>query len=50
MSQWTGCRGEERNGGDTGCGGSRNGLDVAVKREMEVTQVVEEVAMDRMSW
>ena len=49
MSQWTGCRGEERHGGDRG-GGCRNGQDVVVKRDMEVTEVVEDVAMDRMSW
>ena len=42
MSQWTGCRGEERHGGDRGCGGCRNGQDVVVKRDMEVTEVVED--------
>ena len=44
--QWTGCRGEERYGGDRGCGGCRNGPDVVAKRDMEVTEVVEDVAMD----
>ena len=46
--QWTGCRGEERYGGDRGCGGC-NGQDVVVRRDMEVTEVVED-AMDRMLW
>ena len=69
--QWTGCHGEERHGGDRGCGGGCNGQDVMVRRDiggdrgcggghneqgvmvrrdMEVTEVVEEDAMDRVSW
>ena len=46
--QWTGCHGEERHGGDKGCGGS-NGHGIIVRRDMEVTEVVEG-AMDRVSW
>ena len=42
--QWTGCHGEERHGGDRGCGGC-NGQGVIVRRDMEVTEVVED-AMD----
>ena len=42
--QWTGCHVEERHGGDRGCGGC-NGQGVMVRRDMEVTDVVE-VAMD----
>ena len=34
--QWTGCHGEERHGGDRGCGGC-NGQGVMVRRDMEVT-------------
>ena len=45
--QWTGCHGEERHGGDRGCGG-HNGQGVMMKRDMEVTEVVEE-AMDKVS-
>ena len=44
--QWTGCHGEERHGGRGGC----NGQGVMVRRDMEVTEVVEEDAMDRVSW
>ena len=47
--QWTGCHGEERHGGDRGCGGGCNGQGVMVRRDMEVTEVVED-AMDRVSW
>ena len=47
--QWTGCHGEERHGGDRGCGGGYNGQGVMVRRDMEVTEVVE-VPMDRVSW
>ena len=46
--QWTGCHGEERHGGDRGCGGC-NGQSLMVRRDMEVTEVVED-AMDRVSW
>ena len=46
---WTGCHGEERRGGDTGCVGGCNGQGVMVRRDMEVTEVVED-AMDRVSW
>ena len=46
--QWTGCHGEERHGGDRGYGGC-NGQGVMVRRDMEVTEVVEG-AMDRVSW
>ena len=45
--QWTGCHGEERHGGDRGCGGC-NGQGVMVRRDMEVTEVVEEHAMVRV--
>ena len=45
----TGCHGEERHGGDRGCGGF-NGQGVVVRGDMEVTEVVEEDAMDRVSW
>ena len=48
--QWTGCHGEERHGGDRGCGGGYNGQGVMVRRDMEVTEVVEEDEMDRVSW
>ena len=41
--QWTGCLGEERHGGDRGCGGGCNGQGVMV------IEVVEEDAMD-MVW
>ena len=46
--QWTGCHGEERHGGDRGCGGC-NGQGVMVRRDMEVTEVVED-AMDSVLW
>ena len=46
--QRTGCHGEERHGGDRDCGGY-NGQGVMVKRDMEVTEVVEDT-MDRVSW
>ena len=46
--QWTGCHGKERHGGDRGCGGC-NGQGVMVRRDMEVTEVVEEDTMDRVS-
>ena len=39
--QWTGCRGDERYGGDRGCGGC-NGQGVMVRRDKD--------AMDRVSW
>ena len=39
--QWTGCHGEERYGGDRGCGGC-NGQGVMVRRDKD--------AMDRVSW
>ena len=41
--QWTGCHGEERHGGDRGCGGC-NGQAVMMRRDMEVTEVW------RMQW
>ena len=44
--QWTGCHGEERHGGDRGCGGGHNGQGVAVRRDMNLTEVVEEDAKD----
>ena len=47
--QWTGCHDEERHGGDRGCGGCNNGQGVMVSRDMEVTEVAEDV-MDRVSW
>ena len=47
-TQWTGCHGEERHGGDRGCGG-HNGQGVMVRRDMEVTEDVEDT-MDRVSW
>ena len=40
--------GEERYGGKRVCGGC-NGHGVMVRRDMEVTEVVEDV-MDRVSW
>ena len=43
--QWTGCHGEERHGGDRGCEGRRNGQGVMVKRDMEVTEFVEDDVM-----
>ena len=46
--QWTGCHGEERHGGDRGCGGGCNGQGVMVRRDMKVTEIVED-AMDRVS-
>ena len=46
--QRTGCHGEERHGGDRGCGGGCIGQGVMVRRDMEVTEVVED-AMDRVS-
>ena len=46
--QWTGCHGEERHGGDKGCGG-HNGQGVMMRRDMDVTEVVED-AMNRVSW
>ena len=46
--QWTGCHGEERHGRDT-CYGEYNGQGVMVRRDMEVTEVVEDT-MDRVSW
>ena len=48
--QWTGCHGEETHGGDRCCVGGCNGQGVMVRRHMEVTEVVEEDAMDRVSW
>ncbi|KAK2176924.1 hypothetical protein NP493_631g01041 [Ridgeia piscesae] len=39
-----------RHGGDRGCGGGHDGQGVMVRRDMEVTEVVEEDAMDRVSW
>ena len=47
--QWTGCHGEERHGGDSGCEGRCNGQGVIVRRDMEVNEV-EEDAMVRVSW
>ena len=44
----TGCHGEERHGDERGCGG-HNGQGVMVRRDMEMTEVVED-AMDRVSW
>ena len=46
--QWTGCHGEERHGGDRGCGRC-NGQGVMVRKDTEVTEVVED-AMGRVSW
>ena len=48
--QWTGCHGEKRHGGDRSCGGRRNGQGVMVRRDKEVTEVVEENIMDRVTW
>ena len=48
--QWIGCHDEERRGGDRGCGGGCSEKGVMVRRDMEVTEVVEEDAMDRVSW
>ena len=48
--QWTGCHSEERHGGDRGCGGGHNGQRVMGRRDMEVTDVVEEDTMDSVSW
>ena len=48
-TQWTGCHGEEIHGDDRGCGGGYNGQGVMVRRDMEVTEVVEDT-MDRVSW
>ena len=39
-TQWTGCHGEKRHGCDRGCGG-HNGQGVMMRRDMEVTEVVE---------
>ena len=39
--QWTGCHGEERHGGDRGCGGGCNEQGVMVSRH-GMTFVVEE--------
>ena len=39
--QWTGCHDEERHGGDRGCEGGCNGQGVMMRRDMEVTEVVE---------
>ena len=36
--------------GDRGCGGGCNEQGVMVRRDMKVTEVVEEDAMDRVSW
>ena len=47
--QWTWCHGEERHGGDRGCGGGRNGHSGMVMRDKEVTEVVEDV-MDTVAW
>ena len=47
----TGCHCEERHGGDRGdrgCGG-HNGEGVMVRRDMDVTEDVEDT-MDRVSW
>ena len=38
-----------RDGGDRGCGGY-NGQGVMMKRDMEVTEVVDEDALDRLAW
>ena len=46
--QWTGHHGEERHGGDQDSGGC-NGQGIMVRRDMEVTETVED-AMDRASW
>ena len=46
--QRTGCHGEDRHGCDRGCGGC-NGQSVMVRRNMKVTEVVED-ATDRVSW
>ena len=48
-TQWTACHGEERHGGDRGCGGGHNGQRVMGRRDMEVTEVVDD-ATDRVSW
>ena len=46
-TQWTGHCCEERHGGDRGCGRGHNGQGTVVRRDMEVTEVVEEDTMDR---
>ena len=48
--QWTGCHGEERHGGDRGCVGGCNGQGVMVRRDVEVTEVMSEDAVGRVSW
>ena len=48
--QWTGYHGEARRGGDRGCGEGHRGQGVMVRRDMEVTEVVEDDALDRVSW
>ena len=39
---WTGCHGEERHVGDRDVGGGCNGQGVMSRRDMEVTEVVED--------
>ena len=48
-TQWTGCHGEERHGGDRGCGGC-NGHGVMVRRDMEVTEIMDEDIVGRASY
>ena len=43
-TQWAGCHGRERHGGDRGCGG-HNRQDVMVGRDM--TEIAEEVIVSR---
>ena len=37
-------------GGDRGCGVGHNGQGVMVGRDMDMTEVVEEDTMDRVTW
>ena len=48
--QWTGCHGEERHGCDRGCVAECSGQGFMVRRDMEVTEVVSEDAVGRVSW
>ena len=47
--QWTGCHGDETHGGDRCCVGGYNGQGVMVRRDMEVTEVMED-ATNRVTW
>ena len=48
--QWAGCHDEERHGGDRSCVRGFSGQGVMVRRDMEVTEVVSEDSVDRVSW